>query len=355
MVEFSSIPERVLERAAQRYVEDADTGCWDTEYRNSNSLGQAMVGWWTGREKLAAPAHRLAWMYTHGPIPPAAVVRQSCENIRCVFPGHLQLLSRDENIARRTGYTDTCSRPGCDGSALTKDGGRRGLCAPHYRDYRTDNHTCKYDGCKRYREKAGYCGTHYAKVTNRICINEGCEKPTSSSALKCGSCQWREKLAAGAPCALKGCPFPMVARDMCNKHYRRFLEHGDPLAGATFHGSSEIGQCAAHNRVTRLWGKAAQYDCIECGAQAKDWAYDGTDPTQKYGPQISNGVAKNFCYYSLYPEFYMPMCRKCHRRRDSELQVAELREYRQWKTATGMTLADVAIVPMFSINLLEAI
>lgn len=49
-------------------------------------------------------------------------------------------------------------------------------------------------------------------------------------------------------------------------------------------------------------------------------------------------------WYSAYPEFYMPMCFKCHRARDASFAAAELREYREWKLATRMTVADIAIV-----------
>lgn len=66
----------------------------------------------------------------------------------------------------------------------------------------------------------------------------------------------------------------------------------------------------AHYRVKKLWGNAAQYPCISCGAPARDWAYDGTDPA-------SFGAVKWKC--SQYPEFYMPMCRTCHLGMDRDL------------------------------------
>jgi hypothetical protein len=62
----------------------------------------------------------------------------------------------------------------------------------------------------------------------------------------------------------------------------------------------------AHTRVVRLWGKACLYPCINCGRRARDWAYDGTDPT-------GQGIKRR---YSIWPEFYMPMCHKCHMRLD---------------------------------------
>lgn len=55
----------------------------------------------------------------------------------------------------------------------------------------------------------------------------------------------------------------------------------------------------AHRRVYRLWGSASQYPCVRCGGSAKDWAYDGMDPSS------SINCSQN-------PEFYMPLCRRCH-------------------------------------------
>ena len=73
-----------------------------------------------------------------------------------------------------------------------------------------------------------------------------------------------------------------------------------------------VGYNPAHERVKQLWGPAKTHSCIECGGVASDWAYDGTDPTQLYG-YAGHGDGH---WYSLYPEFYMPMCRRCHRYRD---------------------------------------
>lgn len=61
----------------------------------------------------------------------------------------------------------------------------------------------------------------------------------------------------------------------------------------------------AHNRVRRLWGNAKLYQCVRCAGPAHDWAYDGTDPTACMGVER--------CFYSVWPEFYMPLCRNCHR------------------------------------------
>lgn len=131
----------------------------------------------------------------------------------------------------------------------------------------------------------------------------------------------------GSECSIQGClkaPYPGNA-GMCSRHYEqmRRLKKGLPV-GIKSTWSVDIKPGAAHNRCRMLWGKADQYPCIECRKQAKDWAYDGTDPTQLYA-QGSDGT---WTWLSRFPEFYMPMCRKCHRVRDGGNTRRELHKYR---------------------------
>lgn len=110
----------------------------------------------------------------------------------------------------------------------------------------------------------------------------------------------------------------------------RGVPKGDPLAAVET-------TAGAHARIYRLWGAASQYECVECGELAKDWAYDGTDQTALM--QLA-GKARGV-RFSLYPEFYMPLCRRCHNGRDRREAANELFEYRAWKYATGKTLEAV--------------
>lgn len=65
-----------------------------------------------------------------------------------------------------------------------------------------------------------------------------------------------------------------------------------------------------------MFGPVTDLDCIECGGPANEWAYDGTDPTERVW--LSEG--KYAVRYSVWPEFYMPMCFGCHRKRDAGIR-----------------------------------
>lgn len=119
---------------------------------------------------------------------------------------------------------------------------------------------------------------------------------------------------------------------MHDDRYRKGLDMMRPNKQTIMYAGDDITYHAAHCRLAALWGSASQYPCIRCGKPAKDWAYDGADPTQRYGT-TSRGT---WLFYSAWPEFYMPMCRKCHHKRDRGVATGELREYRQLKHETGL-------------------
>jgi hypothetical protein len=89
-------------------------------------------------------------------------------------------------------------------------------------------------------------------------------------------------------------------------HYRRLLRSQELTAPKRTGGA--VRYQMAHLRVKMLWGSAGQYPCVTCGGVSAEWAYDGTDPTERReGHRLP---------YSCYPEFYMPMCVLHHRQRD---------------------------------------
>lgn len=141
--------------------------------------------------------------------------------------------------------------------------------------------------------------------------------------------------AKGLTCAVDTCDRPVDAKGFCKKHWKRYWKHGDPetvrSAWDELDPFRRVCYYAAHDRVKYHLGPAKGNRCIDCGTRAGHWAYDGTDPTEL----ISERAGSAGCRYSLYPEFYMPMCVSCHRLHD--LAVAADGSYisRQWELRSG--------------------
>ena len=345
----TAIPHEVLIRAAEEYEDEPESGCRITTIRTTSGKGRMIIRFKPmGDGPASISTHRAAWMYFNGEIPPDTIVYQDCGNLECVNVDHLRILDKDSYQKMIRGYGRTCSSEGCE-KPCTGQAGRRGMCIPHYNEWRAENGSrCAFGNCERARVIGAYCVVHDHLFTDKECLTPGCANSPYGGNY-CGPCTRLTALGRAEPCKVewgtRRCLEPSIAQGYCNSHYRRFLDHGDPLAGGTFHGSDDITNVGAHFRVRALWGVAAQYPCIECGGQAKDWAYDGTDPTQKLGA-ITYGQTRrpSYVYYSIYPEFYMPMCRKCHGKRDGARMADELREYREWKVENRLTLKDVILV-----------
>lgn len=106
----------------------------------------------------------------------------------------------------------------------------------------------------------------------------------------------------------------------------------------------EVTYRGAHKRVYAARGRAAEFDCAnDCGRPAREWAYTGGDPDEKYG-RAHPGKTEALSYYSASPKFYEALCTYCHRSKDMNRCAEELREYRIWKSATGQTLKDLEVV-----------
>lgn len=222
----------------------------------------------------------------------------------------------------------TCSH--CDYPAKL-----RGYCYAHYRRWKLGQdmekpvqgrtkYAEKCSHCDRKAKMCGYCTAHYRR------FRRGLDMDTPIRARK----------ATPGVCGYDDCGRPSYGHSgLCQQHANQ-QRQGLPLKKIRIRTIfDEVKLGGAHQRVRRLWGDAAQYSCIECGNRARDWAYDGTDPNELLGRQQSGKGSLQ--RYSCFPEFYMPMCRKCHNSRDNESRIRELDEYRQWKLRHGITLADL--------------
>jgi hypothetical protein len=212
---------------------------------------------------------------------------------------------------------ETCCAPDCLGDVRAK-----GLCKNHYqRQLRKktglsirhfdDLVFCSVSDCARTVLAKGLCNLHY--IRNRNGIKLDAPMPTVYNKLDM--------------CTITGCAERPYGNGLCRVHYHRSLggfSMTRPL-NSLCDWTKSVSYESAHKRIRKTWGPATLYECMKCVASAHHWAYDGTDPTQLLGDKGQ--------WYSRYPEFYMPMCRRCHGAKDGAAMSAELLEYRKWKLA----------------------
>lgn len=210
---------------------------------------------------------------------------------------------------------------------------------------------CSIDGCDRLSNYGplGYCRMHEyrheqglsldarllrAANGQRIpCIIEGCHRGRQSNLGYCQGHARRVKTSGSLDasfeprmeqpetCVFTGCAGQAVSKGYCAAHLRQMRVHGRMIPVRTVFDECSYG--AAHRRCTALWRRVRQYPCAWCGESAHEWAYDGTDPSELYDEE-RDWALRTILPYSRFPEFYMPMCKSCHKKRDVEELRAEL-------------------------------
>lgn len=114
-------------------------------------------------------------------------------------------------------------------------------------------------------------------------------------------------------CSIDGCTRnrKYAETGWCQTHYHRNWRTGslDVLPKPM---RDDLSYRGAHERVRSLFGTASYYLCVKCGAEASEWAYDGTDQSERDERMLDKYPVK----YSVWPEFYMPLCFPCHRAMD---------------------------------------
>jgi hypothetical protein len=92
--------------------------CWPwMEYRGHFGHGRVKFGGKT------YPAHKIAWMLTHGPVPDGICVLHRCDNPACCNPDHLFLGTKGDNNRDRDAKGRTAHQVGSSHglSKLTED------------------------------------------------------------------------------------------------------------------------------------------------------------------------------------------------------------------------------------------
>jgi hypothetical protein len=263
----------------------------------------------------------------------------------------------------------TCLVVGCDKRHKAK-----GLCATHYHrlsqgvplgaplkrhtrmtaELRSEIHDLRSQGMSQpkiarqlgvsrgnvYRALTEMGGDPYERP-DKACIIEWCERRRHSSIGYCEAHLYRhnkglpldepfiEKKKQPEKCIAPDCKRKPTSLGYCATHNAQYRKHGrvKPIRTVwdevTYHG--------AHQRCGALWGAASRHPCVACGKPAADWAYDGTDPTERYYDTGIEDAVRSILPYSPFPEFYMPMCKACHKQRDMQELDDELEEFRDWR------------------------
>ena len=88
----------------------------------------------------------------------------------------------------------------------------------------------------------------------------------------------------------------------------------------------------AHHRCRALWVCVQQYPCIECGRSRRGVGIrrHKKDPSELYDTR-HDWQLRVLSRTRKFPEFYMPMCKRCHKKLDMERLQMELQQFRGWR------------------------
>ena len=107
-------------------------------------------------------------------------------------------------------------------------------------------------------------------------------------------------------------------KGMCSMHYERTRKLGSPWSVSKVHrenGHNKPDYRLAHRRIQQARGKASDYECVDCGSPAEDWAYNHSGIGEREGYGHGRGV-NTLMRYSVDAYQYEAMCKPCHKKFD---------------------------------------
>lgn len=208
-------------------------------------------------------------------------------------------------------------------------------------------HKCTVDGCDRYGPYKLYCTMHYQRVkaygspgdaaperVRGAPLTEECSVEECTLTVRSRGSDYCEKhyfrtrrngttatVRAGIPdreCIAPGCKNLAFHTDgHCRNCRLRYVRNGnylDHTVGNLAHNWLDDDRAtyeAVHQRVKYQRGSASKYECVSCGRQARHWAYDHKDESERIGEKGGYSLP-----FSVNVKHYQPMCVPCHKRLD---------------------------------------
>lgn len=121
-----------------------------------------------------------------------------------------------------------------------------------------------------------------------------------------------EYLQSQASESCQQCPRAVYAKGLCESHYKKDLRERNPAYDTSQREALRVNKLlvrpdykSAHRNVYKERGAAKDYDCVDCGNQAKEWSLD--IDAGLYGIE-----QKKTFPYSLNVYDYSPRCTRCH-------------------------------------------
>lgn len=108
LTRFGPSPKTIWDRAAEKIRVDKDGWWWEGTI-GGDGYGKLLIGS-RATKRSTFQAHRVVWTLLRGPIPEGLDLDHLCRQRNCVWPEHLEPVSRKENLRRGEGFPGVRAR-----------------------------------------------------------------------------------------------------------------------------------------------------------------------------------------------------------------------------------------------------